>query len=351
MVRIFFIRISTVKLETVKIILEMINIIKCLATEQVRNVASLGGSLLWGHPASDVIPFLIVSGASLEIGKKNSVRTISVTDFVGDTKETLHPDEILLSIKLPFSTSEQGVRFYKHARRKTADLAIANMAISFTKNKPDNLDNVQVVIGGIGLAVAESSQHPIVFASNTSSLLSSQKIDDISDLDIYNAVNKDMRHGGEVLKESEMLSFRVSLCIGFLEKFRGSLKEKSQFQDNACQEFKHHQLFEKVGPNQPDINPIMRPLPHITSAEQCTGEAVYVDDLPRYNNELLLFPVQSKISHGRIMSISTEKAMSIPGVYAWISAKDVPGENVWSISGVPKEEVFPSDIPVCWVDN
>ena len=44
------------------------------------------------------------------------------------------------------------------------------------------------------------------------------------------------------------------------------------------------------------------------------------------------------------MSISTEKAMSIPGVYAWISAKDVPGENVWSISGVPDEEVFPSDI-------
>ena len=46
-------------------------VIKNLATTQVRNVASLGGTLLWDHPGSDMIPFLLAAGASVVIVTEN----------------------------------------------------------------------------------------------------------------------------------------------------------------------------------------------------------------------------------------------------------------------------------------
>ena len=46
-------------------------VIKNLATTQVRNVASLGGTLLWDHPGSDMIPLLLAAGASVVIVTEN----------------------------------------------------------------------------------------------------------------------------------------------------------------------------------------------------------------------------------------------------------------------------------------
>ena len=38
-----------------------------IATVQLRNVASLVGGILWGHPASDVLPILTVAKAVLQV--------------------------------------------------------------------------------------------------------------------------------------------------------------------------------------------------------------------------------------------------------------------------------------------
>ena len=42
---------------------ELRRVVAQLASPQVRNLASLGGSLLWGHPASDLVPLLLAAGA------------------------------------------------------------------------------------------------------------------------------------------------------------------------------------------------------------------------------------------------------------------------------------------------
>jgi len=321
---------------------ELLKIIDKLATEQVRNVATLGGTILWAHPASDVVPLLIVSGATMTMGNKTGTRKISVRDYYKE-QDGPRPNqgEILLAINIPFCRKEEGFKFYKHARRKTADLAVANLAVSYQLHQTGRLENVEIVIGGVGTAIKQSTDIPIVFADNTSQLLTSSQLDTVTRSEICKSVEKDMKIKTMEFKQPDLMAFRVSLCVGFIEMLREEILTKKVAPNQPA--MRSHQLFEIADPAQPDLDPVTRPLPHITSAEQCTGEAVYVDDIPRTVTELLLFPVQSKVAHGKIRSINTDKALSIPGVHGWISAKDVPGRNFWSIGGASDEEVFPSD--------
>ena len=43
-------------------------------------------------------------------------------------------------------------------------------------------------------------------------------------------------------------------------------------------------------------------MPHVSAIKQVTGEAVYIDDIPKMNQELYAVIVQSTIAHGRIRS-------------------------------------------------
>ena len=41
---------------------------------QVRNMATLGGHVCWGHPASDILPCLILAGARVRVSSGQGVR-------------------------------------------------------------------------------------------------------------------------------------------------------------------------------------------------------------------------------------------------------------------------------------
>merc|ERR1719427_2444474 len=112
--------------------------------------------------------------------------------------------------------------------------------------------------------------------------------------------------------QGDLMSFKVALCVGFIEKFKKDLYENNEAEEvNPCI-MKSHQLFEKAASQQLACDPITRPLPHITAAEHCSGEAVYIDDIPMFENELVLLPVQSKVAHGKIKKIFTDRALSFP---------------------------------------
>merc|ERR1719318_2180102 len=110
----------------------------------------------------------------MHIGREAGSRDLSVRDFCkGEDGARLQHGEILLAISIPFSKTPTGFKFFKHARRKTADLAIANMAVAYEEVAAGMLENVKIVIGGIGMAIEQSKQLPIIIAANTSALLSS----------------------------------------------------------------------------------------------------------------------------------------------------------------------------------
>ncbi len=64
----------------------------------------------------------------------------------------------------------------------------------------------------------------------------------------------------------------------------------------------------------------------VDAIEKVTGRAKYGGDL-KFNDMLYAKTVYSKHPHAKILHIDTSEAEKIPGVYAVLTAKDIPGSN------------------------
>lgn len=83
----------------------------------------------------------------------------------------------------------------------------------------------------------------------------------------------------------------------------------------------------QVSPGQEPLDPVGRAIPHVASQQQVTGEAIYVDDLPRYGNELFAAVVLSTRARARIVSVETGEALSQQGIHSFVSAENLPGKR------------------------
>lgn len=72
---------------------------------------------------------------------------------------------------------------------------------------------------------------------------------------------------------------------------------------------------------------IGQPVPHDSAAGHVTGAALFIDDLPRRVDELVVGFVGSPAPAGRIKSIELKAARNVPGVAVALTATDVPGHK------------------------
>ena len=62
--------------------------------------------------------------------------------------------------------------------------------------------------------------------------------------------------------------------------------------------------FQEVPSGQKEDDVVGRPMMHLSALKQTTGEAVYCDDIPLYENELYLALVTSTKAHARILYVT-----------------------------------------------
>ena len=75
-------------------------------------------------------------------------------------------------------------------------------------------------------------------------------------------------------------------------------------------------------------SPLHQPALHESGLRHCTGEAIYVDDLPAPHGMLYGMIVPSAHAHARVLRRDKTRALQIPGVVDVLFADDVPGENM-----------------------
>lgn len=73
--------------------------------------------------------------------------------------------------------------------------------------------------------------------------------------------------------------------------------------------------------------PLRKNVPKFEADIQCTGEAQYINDMPKQENELYGAFVLSTFAQGKIISLDPTDALNLPGVTNFFSAKDIPGVN------------------------
>eukprot|EP00079_Xenopus_tropicalis_P035814 XP_017949585.1 PREDICTED: xanthine dehydrogenase/oxidase [Xenopus tropicalis] len=332
--------------------------LRWFAGQQIRNVAAIGGNIMTASPISDLNPVFMASGTKLYIFSKDGNRMVKMdgTFFTGYRRTILRPEEILLSIEIPYSKKWEYFSAFKQASRREDDIAIvtSGMRVLFKAGSPQ-VESIQLSYGGMA---------PItVMAKNTCTELAGKYWDDKLLQSACRLLAKEMALSPSV--PGGMVEYRQTLALSFFFKFYLTVHKKLALDLNGNNNFaetlspkdesatelfhKSHpcsvQLYQEVPKGQKEEDMVGRPMVHLSAIKQATGEAVYCDDMPLYENELYLVLITSTKAHARIISIDTEEAALTPGFVRFLFANDVPGSNVTGFAH--DETIFAEDLVTC----
>uniref|UniRef100_A0A8C0IJE9 Xanthine dehydrogenase/oxidase n=1 Tax=Bubo bubo TaxID=30461 RepID=A0A8C0IJE9_BUBBB len=339
------------KAEVFQAVLEQL---RWFAGPQIRNVAALGGNIMTASPISDLNPVLMASGIIhlplISPCSTEGKRTITMDEkfFTGYRKTIVKPEEILLSVEIPYSKK----KYFPQASRREDDIAIVTcgMRVLF-QDGTNRVEEIKLSYGGMAPTT--------VLALKTCKELTGRDWNEKLLQDACRLLAGEMDLSPSA--PGGMVDFRRTLTLSFFFKFYLTVLQKLSKNYNGTVSAAREGRFGEGGPvcTVPDSCVLLqevprgqavedmvgRPLMHVSAAKQACGEAVYCDDIPHYENELYLTLVTSTKAHAKILSVDASEAQSVPGFVCFVSAKDVPGSNITGIAN--DETVFAEDVVTC----
>ncbi|XP_078254947.1 xanthine dehydrogenase/oxidase-like [Rhinoraja longicauda] len=341
--------------EIIRAVLEQLH---WFAGPQIRNVAAVGGNIMTASPISDLNPLFVASGCLLTLASSGTTRVLKMDGafFTGYRKTAVSPQEVLLSVEIPFTRKGEYCSSYKQALRREDDIAIVNsgMRVAFREGSCV-VEEMVLSYGGMGPCTVSTERTCRQLLGRR---WNAELLRDGCSLLVSELTLSPSAPGG-------MVQFRQTLSISFFFKFYLSVLQKlgQDFQDAfqvdpvspesiSATELFHKdppssvQLFQGAPPDQLSSDMVGQPVPHLSSFKQATGEAIYCDDLPWLEGELYLALVTSTEAHAQISSIDSSQALQIAGVTCFLTAKDIPGSNVTGHIAMD-ETVFADGVVTC----
>ncbi|XP_078599022.1 uncharacterized protein LOC144874584 isoform X2 [Branchiostoma floridae x Branchiostoma japonicum] len=311
-----------------------------VANVSVRNVGSWAGNLMMKHAhlefPSDVFTIMEAAGAKVTIGFRGESQTMTISDFLG----TAMNGKVIHSLEIPPGNPEDVFRTYKVAPRSQNSHAYVNAGFRMTLDCQSDLKVVTkpyIVFGGINKTM--------VHASATEDFLVGKSITDAETLRGALAVlQADLVPDESALQSAQ---YTKQLALGLFYKFylsavgKESLTEQVRSAANSLARpvsrgEQHFQTKESEWP-------LRQPMPKTSSRVQASGEAIYINDMPATPGEVYAAFVTSTVANCKLGNMDFSQAMEIPGAVAYLTAKDVRGENNYNPPSSPVAEIFSSD--------
>jgi xanthine dehydrogenase/oxidase len=312
--------------------------LRYFAGRQIRNVASLAGNIATASPISDANPVLLAAGATLEaVNKSHGTIHLPMAEFfVAYRTTTLPPDATLYRIRIPLARKDAREVFkaYKQAKRKDDDIAIVTAAFRVRLDQDGLVEDISLAYGGMAPMTKESPKAQSILVGKRwfhSETLETALTALLEDYDLPYGVP-----GG-------MADYRKTLTLSLFFRFwHESAAELGlgNVDEQVIDEI-HRGLSsgtrDDYNPNEQRV--VGKQVAHLSALKQCTGEAEYVDDMPRMDRELYGGLVLSTKAHAKIVGIDWDRALSLPGVVGYIDKNSIsPEANVWG--SIKKDEHF-----------
>uniref|UniRef100_A0A8D2ZCK4 Xanthine dehydrogenase/oxidase n=1 Tax=Scophthalmus maximus TaxID=52904 RepID=A0A8D2ZCK4_SCOMX len=331
-----------------QVFLAVLEQLRWFAGQQIRNVAAVGGNIMTASPISDLNPVFMAVGCKLTVMDKVGSRVVQMDDgfFTGYRRTVLRPQEILVSIEIPYSQKTQFVSAFKQSPRREDDISIVTAAMSVTFTPGTNvIQDLRLSFGGMAATT--------VLAKQTANRLLGRCWEEELLHEACSSLAEEMTLDLSV--PGGMVTYRRTLTLSLFYKFYLTTLQKLRqqvtddiFISTRFNKVHSHQLrcifthrhiqvcpstlfLQSVPEGQSLDDVVGRPMMHLSAMKQATGEAVYCDDVPLFENELYLSLVTSSKAHARIISIDTSAAERSPGVVCFLFADDIPGSNATGV--------------------
>ena len=129
-----------------------------IAHPQIRNRGTMGGSIVNADPAAELPVLMLALNARLKAKNKSGERWIGAPDFfVGMFTTALEPDEILVEIELPLSSTRTGWSFMEVAPR-AGDYALMGVAALVTLDEGGKCKAAKLVYLNAGEGPVEAKE-------------------------------------------------------------------------------------------------------------------------------------------------------------------------------------------------
>ncbi|OXB53433.1 hypothetical protein ASZ78_010310, partial [Callipepla squamata] len=137
--------------EKTKIFYAVLQQLRTLGGEQIRNIASLGGNIVSRKSTSDLNPILAAGNCTLNLASRGGKRWIPLSDIFADgvCNNAIMPEEVLVSVHIPHSRKGEYVSAFRQAPRRENALPIisAGMRVLFEEGT-DKIKDLSIFYGG-----------------------------------------------------------------------------------------------------------------------------------------------------------------------------------------------------------
>jgi len=139
-----------------------------VANIRIRNMATIGGNLAHADSQSDPPAALVALDASVELTKRDGVRTVKLADFLLGSYETgLDRDEILTALRVPSPPSNAKATYLKFTTRSSEDRPCAGIA-AWVRRVNGSVEEARVVVGAVSPAPVVLTQKDFGSANDLS---------------------------------------------------------------------------------------------------------------------------------------------------------------------------------------
>ncbi|KAK3789287.1 hypothetical protein RRG08_001677 [Elysia crispata] len=290
--------------------------IKVVANVMVRNSGCIAGNLMIKNHhnefPSDIFTTLEAAGANVEVFdvKTSEKQTISLLDFV---KLNMR-NKVLIAVILPRLAEGIVYRSFKITPRWQNAHAYVNAAFKIPVEEQVIQGRPSIVLGGINA--------DMIHATKTEDFLTNKSLSLAVVKEAYCILRDELVPTESPLESSS--KYRKDLAGGLLYKvLLGICNSKSQRLQSGSENL-HRPVSSGLQTYQEMKSefPLKHAMPKKTSPLQASGEAVFVNDMPKFQHELFAAFVLADEGSATIESIDASQALAIPGVTHFFSAKD-----------------------------
>nr|XP_054749459.1 xanthine dehydrogenase/oxidase-like [Lytechinus pictus] len=310
------------------------------AGQQIRNMASIGGSIAGASGMLDLCIILMATNTTVTLVKAGGIRRTIVLDkdfYPESNKSVLERDEIIESLHIPFSGKNEYFFSHKVAERRHNSRSSISCGFRVTfESEGQKVNDLCLVFGAV-------DDNPFI-AQKTCNALIGQAWNQSFLQDAIQSVNQEIRptphpyDASSEYRKSGMVTcllrfyVQVSQLIDNNQALTGPFSQGQLSDPSIPASYNDEgpvstQIYQPPPKDQPDANPLGRPIIHRGALQQCSGEAIFSDDIPVHEGELYLALVLSTRAHAKIICVDASKALALEGVQAYICHKDIPGDK------------------------